>query len=483
VGTERTQRPEPAERVEVTTVAARRTFLLRAFTVALGVFTVVHNAILGTFELVSAENLTVAVAILAIARPSAKSLLALLAADLVSTAIKYPEVYNHSVLVAVIALIVLTWAAWHALHRRGDFGEDQLYAAVAPAIRTTVLVAYGFAAFAKLNSGFFERDTSCAVKIYNDVVDVIAVLPRTSLINGPLIYGTVAVEIAIPILLAMRRTRIAGLAVGAVFHLVLVTAGHSPFTTAAFAFYVGFFLPEDTLDRLRELGRRHRRAAGLVTAGRSAISSTWTVLLVLVAWIAVSVTSVTDPSGRRSPRVIDALEPAVLVYGFVLIAVAAAALCVCDRPVYSRGMLRFAHPGWLVGPLLVVVVGASPYLGLKTRSSFTMYSNLRTEGTAWNHLVVPEGVQVFSFQDDLVRVIRSDDPELAEIATVGDEMVWYEFAEHRRARPSYSVVFERAGERVHLLAGDPLGSFDAPPHALSRVLAFRPVSTTGRCQH
>ena len=56
-------------------------------------------------------------------------------------------------------------------------------------------------------------------------------------------------------------------------------------------------------------------------------------------------------------------------------------------------------------PLLVVLNGMCPYLGLKTDSSFAMFSNLRTEPGFANHLVMPHGPQPFGFQGDLVRLV------------------------------------------------------------------------------
>jgi hypothetical protein len=60
-------------------------------------------------------------------------------------------------------------------------------------------------------------------------------------------------------------------------------------------------------------------------------------------------------------------------------------------------------------PLLLVVPffflwGLTPYLGLKTENSVAMFSNLRTETEA-NHLMIPESLKVFPYQDDSVEVI------------------------------------------------------------------------------
>ena len=145
--------------------------------------------------------------------------------------------------------------------------------------------------------------------------------------------------------------------------------------------------------------------------------------------------------------------------------------------------LRLTHRGWLVGPSLIAIVALSPYVGLKTTASLTMYSNLRTEGDRWNHLVLPEAMQVFGFQDDLVTIIRTDDPKLAELARNGDQMVWFSFAEHRRHHPDHDVELERDGRALRLERGQGLGDLDTPPHALAKVMSFRTVPVTGRCQH
>ncbi|MPZ66508.1 MAG: hypothetical protein GEU83_13680 [Pseudonocardiaceae bacterium] len=57
---------------------------------------------------------------------------------------------------------------------------------------------------------------------------------------------------ALPILLAVPRTRVLGLVVGAGFHTVLALAGNVPFSALALALYVAF-LPTDVPDRLRAL--------------------------------------------------------------------------------------------------------------------------------------------------------------------------------------------------------------------------------------
>jgi hypothetical protein len=62
------------------------------------------------------------------------------------------------------------------------------------------------------------------------------------------------------------------------------------------------------------------------------------------------------------------------------------------------------HPGWMVMPLLVFN-GFCPYLGLKTVTVFSMFSNLRTESEP-NHLFMPQ-LHLTSLQLDQVEIMSS----------------------------------------------------------------------------
>jgi hypothetical protein len=96
----------------------------------------------------------------------------------------------------------------------------------------------------------------------------------------------------------------------------------------------------------------------------------------------------------------------------------------------SRGStLRFApHPGWLVMPVLVFN-GFCPYLGLKTLTAFSMFSNLRTE-SAPNHLFMPQ-LHLTSLQTDQVRIVSSShEGTQSECEPIGGGM-WCSFQGER----------------------------------------------------
>jgi hypothetical protein len=70
-------------------------------------------------------------------------------------------------------------------------------------------------------------------------------------------------------------------------------------------------------------------------------------------------------------------------------------------PVLNRHMPKFMF----VFLVLLFLYGMTPYLGLRTTGNFTMFSNLRTEGTFSNHLLLSSNpIKVWGYQEDVVRL-------------------------------------------------------------------------------
>jgi hypothetical protein len=143
---------------------------------------------------------------------------------------------------------------------------------------------------------------------------------------------------------------------------------------------------------------------------------------------------------------------------------------------YRPGLLRPASLVWLIGPILVVANAMSPYLGLKTQTTFTMYSNLQTEAGHWNHLVFPESMRIFGYQDETVEIVESDDRQLASAAENGRPWLLYALRQRTADHPDMSVTYVRDGERVVASrAGDDPVLSDSPNPILGKVFLFRDV--------
>ncbi len=70
-------------------------------------------------------------------------------------------------------------------------------------------------------------------------------------------------------------------------------------------------------------------------------------------------------------------------------------------PVLNQHMPKFMF----VFLVLLFLYGMTSYLGLRTAGNFTMFSNLRTEGTSPNHLLLRSNpIKVWGYQEDVVRL-------------------------------------------------------------------------------
>jgi hypothetical protein len=99
---------------------------------------------------------------------------------------------------------------------------------------------------------------------------------------------------------------------------------------------------------------------------------------------------------------------------------------------------------WLL-PALVLINGLNPYLGLRTQLSFSMFSNLRTEGGRTNHLFMPRLITLQPYEDDLVEVIEASDPILQDLRTKELLLPYFEFQAMINELDNVRVTYLRNG--------------------------------------
>ena len=112
-------------------------------------------------------------------------------------------------------------------------------------------LTYLSAAFQKLNSTYLSVTESTAPPFALLFVEPLGVPRDTalSLLGYPAIYGTLAIEISLPVLLIRRQTRLAGCLLGSSFHFAMMARGIMDFPTIILAFYPLFM----TVGEAREL--------------------------------------------------------------------------------------------------------------------------------------------------------------------------------------------------------------------------------------
>lgn len=404
------------------------------------------------------------------------------------------EMLVHLTLVATLltAAASVAWRSW----RRRDEGAASLpivasltFEQARPLIIVELVVMYLYTVIHKLNDDFLNPAVSCAVSMHHELAAVVPGVPDGEWTWWPTILGTLAIELAIPLLFLSRRTRTAGLLLGLVFHHFLALHPHGgiySFSGLLFALYA-LLLPDDVLrrigDRWLSVPLGARVVAMLAVVGGFAA----TVFLQLSAY--------REGGGFMAANVIGyyAWLPLALMIAGVYAVALLSSRPQSDAPdaasAGSQAAARPWRPLW-VFPALVLINGACPYLDLKTTTAFSMFSNLRTEDGHNNHFFLPR-LPLFGYQDDLVEVVQANDPRLAGLARSGDLLPWFEFRRIASAtRPNTVIRCRRNGEELRLSRDDDSAvsreAFTPHPWWMAKLLVFRPIRPFGEpmtCRH
>ena len=429
-----------------------------------------------------------------------KFVLLLAAATVYLAFYEFPEVANHANLMLLLNIAMIGMFTVSLVRRRRCADDD--YAAIAPMLRISLMLIYALAGFHKLNADYLDVDASCAAGIFTsviralqtDVLGVPVVIP-VAIVTGGLglrlcRYGRFGRRDDLTFTAAVTTIALAGLAVVAVVlghaHLGPLLAGIGLIAAVA---VLGWELIGGLL-----------LSVPWLQAGIVAFSLTMHATLALIGFVdfgalAVALLFTFVPSGYRQilidgTAVLGRRSVArVDVYAGVAIAVAllagvhahvhriaewtllsgllfdAAVLLLvwpmlvavfspADRPVWGGVAVldrRMPVSLYLV-PALLVFVGLTPYLGLRTAGNFSMFSNLRTEGERSNHLLLGANpLKVWGFQDDVVWIIDIDD-------RYGDVIHHYDGGPRGYALPvvefrKWIHQWDEAGYRVPLTYG------------------------------
>jgi hypothetical protein len=323
-----------------------------------------------------------------------RSVVALAVIHLAVTVDKLPVIGNHELILALVSLVVVV----AVLVSRPRAGRWSWLETAVPGLRWLFLVSYGSIAFSKLNTGFLDLGASCAT-LFGDEMGRwlgLTVSDHTAL-AALAVYGTVIIELLVPILVLIPRTRFYGVLLGLGFHgfLALDPTSHVFDFTSTLTPLLLLFAPVP----LRvELSRLHR-SLGSAVAPRS-----------FLGWMAVTV-------AVHLLILRGGLAPWLVPYPLWLaVTVTLGWWFVRHRPPTPGVAAALGRPSWVV--LVVVALaalnGAAPYLELKTATGFNMYSNLHTSQGRSNHLLVPATVPLRRV--DLVTVQAPDDHDLAYYA-------------------------------------------------------------------
>jgi vitamin K-dependent gamma-carboxylase-like protein len=447
-------------------------------------------------------------AVFVLMKPSSTyGLYALLVLVLADAFEKMPWIPNHWLFATVVSLTILSSALILIMRdRRLSADRSCLFDTFAPALRLELVLLYFFAIFHKLNRDWLDPGVSCGTVLFSSSLHL-PLFPGSHLLTEILpIYGTLILEASIPLFLLFRKTRIAGIILALVFHFLLGVFEYYNFSALTYALLY-LFAPDNftgqlrewwTVSAIREFYIRFRdtgltgrlKAPVLITAGAACLA------LFIYANLSYPALEphieLKDPAKIGKTRLYYVFLGLWWIYGLALISIFLLSLRKGRPAKYGKG--RFFVPAYtilMLFPLLIVINGASPYLGLKTQTAWSMFSNLRTEGGYSNHLIVRHPYCLAGYQTDLVEIRRSSDPRLSVFQDSGYLIPYFELRRylslHRPSSPvAAGLVYIRNGTRITVSKPeDDPELFTPPNYILRKLLSFRPVPSARRgfCQH
>jgi hypothetical protein len=421
--------------------------------------------------------LLVICAIWLMARPTRNiSLLLVAVLGLITAGLEAPILGNHWLVAAFVNLALLLCVLVTA--PASGIDRVRLAEILLPLARWCFVLFYAFAAFAKLNSDFFDTAVSCSTFYFDETVRSFGLVAPVAVGAGGLAtflpVATAMTELSIPVLLLIRRTRAFGVALGLTFHSLVTLDRVHPFFdfSAVLAALFLLFLPPQFASKATDYLR-----------GRGARP--------VISWMAAAVVVLAAKSVGRNTIVVlvSASGTWLLWYAMDAALLLGVGLWLArhhgqtlDQPFKLRGK----GPTWLAAvPVLLVINGLLPYVELRTGYTYTMYSNLRMVDGRSNHLLVRTSLPLAGRQADLVKVMSSDDAGLAQYSTYNYLLPWDSFRIYLAEHPGAAVTYERSGER-HIVrrASDDRELIISPPLLVRKLLAMRAVDGNDhtRCQ-
>jgi hypothetical protein len=377
---------------------------------------------------------------------------------------------NHIFIIGIINIAILLTASLKKI--KGKLSENWFHDSV-PYFRLLFVIIYGTAAFAKLNSGFFKLQTSCAYVLSNREFAWLGIdIDFNDYSFFP--YLISATEISIFLGLLFRWSRPYAVILACLFHTSLSLTPVSQGLGFTFALYgfINLFISNEA--KIESINKSRIRQVNLDRKIPMDVFKMLYAILVIVIALAFLVTSINHFLYLAIRWVLTLLILLILTAGLIYLTLKFRKNTI-EKPVFSvKGVTQ------IIILILVVLTSLSPYLGIKTRPTFTMYSNLSVEGNRSNHFIVP---RLFhdTLADDVVTIVDSSNPKLKQDAQAGVKWIYLELQREMKAAPNTSITFIRDGKTHTLKKASDDPELIKPNPVLAKFLSFRKVYPGDYC--
>lgn len=412
-----------------------------------------------------------------------QGLLVLIGFQIYSTFYEMPNMSNHWIFTTFVNLTIIQSLIF-LLYKKKIFNikRGELLHIFAPVVRIELIILYFYVVFCKLNSNFFNTEVSCATALLETqaLPPFIQLTPLIIKINA---YFTIFIELLIPVFILFKSTRNWGLLIGLIFHCALAYNSYNAyadFSSMVFAVYFLFISPQFSSNFIT-LWRKFKTSFFFFDK----FNLIKLAVLSAVFFIGFVVVHV------LTKKLIDFHSFHLYFfwsgYSLAYIGFFISYMLKCkDFKCPVQCNFRLPHITFVILPLIVFLNGLCPFLGLKTENSFSMFSNLRTEGGISNHYIIPASFQIFDFQRDLIEITSSSDPYLQKAADENKLMVFAHFKSYIAEDHPDIVNYIHHGKRqVYLKEGKSSEQVGENSYLFRKTMGFRFISKDGLqpCSH
>ena len=396
--------------------------------------------------------------------PSRTRLLLLAGALLVLMWSLQPGLGNPALLCLFLVAAVVG-SALYLYFAHGQTTRENMFALYAPAGRWLLIVMYFWGTFHKINTDFFDPDSSCATLLTRSLDYMIPFgLAEAVWVHTLAIYGTLLVEVLVLVMLLIPSQRYNARILGLCFHILIGFSyfrDYRSFSLLAIALH-GLFVPAGSVQNSRALWRA---LWGVTVPWKIP----WSVVGLGGMFLAMAVVFTNN-----------ALFWGVLCFFILLWTV------LCTRnPAAVETFKKYFTPAvasFLLIPLAYFVLCAMPYVGLKTAQTLSMFSNLRTENGYSNHYLFPKPLYLFDYQTDVVTITRINNRHFPQgfldpFTQRPLGTIYYDFVRSLKDNPDTYVEYQRNGGKTRVYKGDGnIPDLDMVlPYPASKFFAFSPV--------
>ncbi len=396
--------------------------------------------------------------------------------------------HNH-ILGALTSIALLATLGQAFRHPPITALNSRFFTQTMPVLRLQIVVMYCWAAIQKMNWDYVTPEVSCASELHMEIMQYFPFIPNSQWELWVVSWISIGIELAIPALLLFPRTRRAGFVLAIFFHLWLSihhAAGIFSFSALIMGMLV-FFLPNPAAETIQATWTRHLEWLGKGNKARGENIVRFGLLFIFVPTV-ITQTALYLILGRDYETFWISNRVGFWMWATWGVWLASHYLVALwrTRDQSQRLPNRLVWTPALIMLIPVFMNGLNPWIGLKTQTSFSMYSNLRSEGEG-NHMFLKR-VDIFPFQKDMVEIVSSDPPLLRpsknpggiqQFANTGAILPYFELRRLvSNEEGDLEVVYSRDGELLTVMRRDGEVSgdehlFEPLPWYLGKFLWFR----------